>query len=165
MAWTASGFFVAKAPETATTVPGWPGKTSSPPATSLICGLRLWRIVSAGSRTVPPSTAPARIACWVASMPIGTIATSALSTLATSQSQYSSTVSGTEPGGCVARRAGLPVAARNALKAAAGAMPSVKYLVSEGAVTTTFSPTAVEATTRMSTPRERATASGATPAT
>ena len=98
-------------------------------------------------------------------MPIGTISTSALSTFATSQSQYCSVVLGTEPAGWVARRAGLPLAARKALKAAAALVPGVKNLVRDGALTTTFSPIAVEATTRTSTPRERATASGATPAT
>ncbi len=113
---------------------------------------------------MPPSTAPASTACCVASMPIGTISISARSALATSQSQYCSVVLGTEPAGWVARRAALPVDARCALKAAAALVPGVKNFASAGAATKTFSAMAVAATTRTSTPRERATASGAIPA-
>ena len=122
-------------------------------------------MVSAGSRIEAPSTAPASSACCVASMPMATISACAVSAFTTCQSQCWSVVFGTEPGGCVASRAGRPVASRNLRKASALSAVPEKYGPSFGPATNTISSTAVAATTRTSMFFVRATASGAMPAT
>ena len=67
---TAFGLAFAKAPDTSTTVPGWFANISLPVATIFSFGSRPIDTVTAGSRKVAPSTAPASTACCVASIPI-----------------------------------------------------------------------------------------------
>ena len=161
----AAGSRASQAPDAATTVPGWLGNIS-PPSATIFRRLSRWvTIVTAGSRTVAPSTAPVSSACWVASMPIGTISTSALSAFATSHSQCCRVVLGTEPAGWVARRTGLPLAARSAAIALAAGTPGLNSAASLAPAIITISSTAVAVSTRTSMPLARATARGATPAT